>query len=353
MPTRSRRTAIAVGVAALGTPTLSVLEYDTDVPQFGSVWYLPVLLLSTLLAAAVIRTAVPARYPVTLIVVLYAATRVGDTLALDAMHRATTALPLAVLGLAVADLPWPTALTRYAGAAAGVGLTTWLAAATGVSTVTPGAVATVAVPCAVVLALALGAATFRPPTRTVTASVVLLAVAGLAIAVPQRASAHDPGQGPSVAPTYFSVVSDGQGNLSAMAVVEITDCAALRPQRLVARRGGSTLHAPLTPTGPCRYTGTIHTSTDGRWFVYLELHHAVKGDLEAWLPVKAEHAGRVTEVRHLYIPNGRRDGGPKPTKELVSGAALYALGISLLAFILIELRRVRPVTRRAAAAQSS
>jgi hypothetical protein len=327
----------AAGALLLGSAVMPVLEFETDVPQFSEALYLPVLLAGALLAAAMLRGLVPGPLPVVRAVGTYLLLRLAITVALAGLGRSTPDLPLAILGLAAVDLPWPTATVRYAAGAAGVALTTLVASALGLASVTAGAVAVVAVPMLALFAAVLLAAAGRA-RRLGSAALLLL---GVAVALwPTPATAHDPGQGRPVAPVTLTGASDGRGRLTITA--QLADgCAALRPGHVVARRAGQTVTGALTATGRCRYAGQVSVTPAGRWFVYAELRQAARG-VEAWLPVDASRPGQLVQHRELYQPTGRAPGAGPPTGEVVFGTLLSAVGALLLALTVLQVRRLAP-----------
>jgi hypothetical protein len=325
----------AAGALLLGSAVVPVLEFETDVPQFSEALYLPVLLAGALLAAAMLRALVPGPLPVVRVVGIYVLLRVAITIGLAGLGRSTPDLPLAILGLAAVDLPWPTATVRYAAGAAGVALTTWVASALGLASVPAGAVAVVAVPVLALVAAVLLAAAGR--VRRLGAAALL--PLGVAVALwPMPATAHDPGQGRPVAAVTLTGASDGRGRLTITA--QLADgCAALRPARVVARRAGQTVTGALAATGRCRYAGQVSVTPAGRWFLYVELRDAGRG-VEAWLPVDASRPGRLVEHRELYQPTGRAPGAGPPTGEIVVGTLLYAVGGLILALTVLQVRRL-------------
>jgi hypothetical protein len=72
---------------------------------------------------------------------------------------------------------------------------------------------------------------------------VLLGV-GVALSGGRPASAHDPGQGQPVASVRLTGTSDGHRTLS-LTLDAAPDCDQLAPVRLVARRAGHSLAAPV------------------------------------------------------------------------------------------------------------
>jgi hypothetical protein len=334
-----------LGALLLGTAVIPVLEFETDVPQFSEVLYLPVLLAASLFAAVVLRQVIPGPLPVAGAVGLYVLLRVAIMIGLAGVGRSTPDLPLAIVGLAAVDLPWRTAAARYSGGAAAVALTALAASATGLARVPAGAVAVVTVPTLVMfLVVAVQVGRRRRSPRP---SVLLLLALALAVALsPTPAGAHDPGQGRPVAPVTLIGTSDGHGSLTIAAETPADACSALTPGRVVARRAGQTVTGALAATGPCRFAGQVRVRAAGRWFLYVQPRLGARV-LEAWLPMDPTRAGRVVERRYLYLPAGRPDGAGPPTGEVVSGIVLYALGGFLLALILLQVRGVsRPPPAR-------
>jgi hypothetical protein len=325
----------ALAALLLGSLAASVIEYETDVPQFAEHLYLPVLLAAGLLATGCARALGRHRAPVTAMVLGYAAFRLACTGLLPLLGRSAPELPIAVLGLALADLPARTATVRLAAAAAGTSALAWLAAATGAAGEPPAAVATVAVPV-IVAAAAIAAASHLRGHR-LAAVVVAVPVAGLAavaaiVAGAPPAAAHDPGQGRSVATAQLSGRSDGAGRLELDVTVPVgpsrePGCRGTTPIRLVARRAGDTVAAPLRDVGDCRYGGSVRVPGGGRWFVYAELRHGGQG-AETWLPIDAGEAGALRGSRDLYVPAVARPQAR--TVQVVAGIAIYATALALL-----------------------
>lgn len=320
-----RWVAVALGGLLLGDLAASAIEYDTDVPQFSPVYYLPVLLAAALTAAGLGRRLVGGRLPVTGMVAAYVVVRLATSGVLVLLGRDGPVLPVAVVGLALADLPWRGRLARYAAAAAGVSVLAWVAAAVGLATEPPADVAVVAVPV-VALAAVVVLAGLRSgrPTAAVLA-VGLLAALPLLAARP--AAAHDAGEGPPVRPVVLSGTSDGHGTLRLAARVGGSGCDRLAAVGVRARRAGRTVTAPLHGGPGCRFAGALRVPGGDRWFAYVELRDAA-GRLEAWLPLPASRATVTTQHRELYRP---AEAGPTRPAEIAAGAGLYLAGAALLA----------------------
>lgn len=333
-PTRHGIIEAALSALVLGGAMMTVLEYDTDVPQFSQTLYVPVALISGLIAVIIIRALVARPCAVTQAVVVYVVVRLIVIAALILLGRSTPDLPVAVLGLAVADLPWRGRVARYGATSAAVAALAWTASTLGVASQPAAAVGVVAAPVIVVgIALVL-ATSWRTHAVGATAAALLASASMLMLAPVPEAIAHDPGQGQPVTSAQVTVVGDGRGNVRLDVIAPEAD-SQLQADRVVARRGGQTLTAPLKEIGPGRFTGTIRLP-QGRWFVYAEFRRAGE-TVEAWLPVESGWQGTSSAERELYVPSGKQ---PPTATQIASGAAIYALGLILLALALIQTRRI-------------
>lgn len=325
LPTRARALRATAGVLLFASAVAVVFEYEADVPQFTEVLYLPLLLLTGMGAAWVLARAVPLRFPVTTVVVGYAALRLVIAVGLMALGRSTPDLPIAVLGFAAFDLPFRHTAHRVIAAATATSALALGASASGVASPVTADVAVAAVPLIVVGVLTLLAL----ERRSRTAVLPLLFLAGIAISVlpVDRASAHDPGQGEPVASSRMTAETDGAGRVTV--TVKLRDhCSDLEPDLVVGRRAGQTITAPLDPVGPCTFSGVVTLPDDGRWFVYSELTHVGKA-VEGWLPVEVGEPSRVRATRELYLPAG--EGLGINATQILLGAFIYSLGIGLIA----------------------
>ena len=326
-------TRAALGAVLLGVGVMPVMEYEADAPQFSQAWYLPVLLVGGLSAVAAIRASARPRLAATRAVALYCALRVVTALVLALLGRSRPDLPLAVLGFAAADLPWPTTRRRLLAAAAAVSAAATVASAAGFSSVPVSATWPYSAATAAMLVLDL----LTPAMRRLLAAagVVLLAVPVIVTGTAHPAAAHDPGQGPVLDRVMFTSRAAGPGHL-AVRINALSGCAGLRPARLLARRAGHTEIAALTASAPCVYTGTVAAPASGRWFVYAQFQ-TPQGAAETWLaltPGAAPAAGQ----RDLYL-SGPSAGRGLPASEVAWGIGLYAAGVALLAAALRGVRR--------------
>lgn len=334
-PTRHGIVEAALSALVLGSTMMTVLEYDTDVPQFSQILYLPVVLVSGLFAVAIIRALVARRYAVTQAVIAYVVVRLIVVAALILLGRNTPDLPVAVLGLAVADLPWRGHAARYGATGAAVAALAWTASALGVASEPAAAVGVVAAPVIMVGVALVLATSWRTHAVGATAAALLASASMLMLAPVPEAAGHDPGQGQPVTSVRLTVIGDGRGNVRLDVITPEAD-SQLQADRVVARRGGQTLTAPLNEIDPGKFTGTIRLPGQGLWFVYAEFRRAGE-TVEAWLPVESGWQGTSSAERELYVPAGK----PAPTAtQIASGAAIYALGLILLALALIQTRRI-------------
>jgi hypothetical protein len=335
-PTRRGLVAAALSGLLLGSLLMSVLEYETDVPQFPEALYLPVLLAAGTLAAAIVRDLVPHGAPVTRMVLAYVAFRLVTTAVLALFGRTAPDLPIAVLGLMLVDLPWRSGVTRYAAGAAGMSALAWGSAALEAASPEARPVAIAAVPVIGVFVLALMVTGLGRRPLVLGATTAVLAVGALT-GGGGRAEAHDPGQGRSVAVATVTGTSDARG--TATLAVRLPDgCDETTPRGLVARRAGESVTARLRAAGDCRFTGTVRLPGDGRWFVYAELR--VDGqDAETWLPIRSDAATEQVESRELYVSAGAGSGlGPV---QFGAGVVVYVLGLALLTLSVLGARSCR------------
>ena len=330
---RPRLLEAALSGLLLGSFAVAVMEYESDVPQFSEKAYLPVLLTAGLLAVALARTLVPRPWTVTSMVAAYVIFRLATIGVLAALGRSTPALPIAICGLAAADLPRLRPAARCAAAAATVSVLAWAAAAAGLAPQSPAAVSTIAAPVIAVSAAVLVASAARG--RLSGAVVVAAAISLLLLATAQPALAHDPGEGTELTTARLALTRDGHGGMR-LTVTPGTRCGQLKPRDITARRAGITIRAPLTVVGACQFTGTITLPDSGRWFIYADFTdsgHAA----ETWLPAYPEQA-TATETRLVYRPAQAKTSAARHT-QTAAGAVIYAVGLGLLGCALLVARR--------------
>ncbi len=323
------------GTLLMANSVAAVFEYEADVPQFAEVWYLPLLLVGGLLAASVVRAAVPVRAPVTTVVLAYAGLRLAVIGGLALLGRSTPDLPVAVLGLAALDLPLRTRVGRVTIASLTTAGLAWAASALTLASPDPTEVGVAAVFVAATSAVALVA------RRVGRSTVVAVLVVGVAVALPIVGPtvpgwAHDPGQGDPLTRIRLEAVSDSRGAIQVL--VEVHEhCDDLEPQGVAARRAGSVRSAQLVQTADCAFAGTVEVDPIGRWFTYVEFRHD-GADVEAWVPVDADHRSAVDETRVLYRPAGASTGAT--TSQVLAGMVLYLVGGLLVAAgVRLNLRR--------------
>lgn len=345
-------TAIA-GALVLASAGFATVEYDTDVPQFDEVFYLPVLGFAAGVGLVLVRVASDGRWAATSSAAVYTAfiAAVGGFLAV--VDFPPPALPLLVLPAVAVDAAarrrWHPALTatmytlalhaayvpvrnllgdgvRFDAADVLVGAAlTWLATL-------------------VVFAVAAGArVTPRRPSRGAPAAAAAASIL-LVLLVAPVALAHDPGQGEDAGSVAVRVaVAEGRATLTAELPQAV--CGATQPTAVVARRAGQTLRAALTKRG-CRLHGALAIPERGRWFMYAEMRRAGRA-VESWLPVSVrDGSGRAAEAdRYAYFPPERSNSSVKA----IGGVVLYGGMLALLyaTFILIRAsRRQRELASR-------
>ena len=339
LPADARALRALAGVLLVANAAAVVFEYEADVPQFSELYYLPTLLLVGLFAAGVVKSAVPVRRPVLVVVLGYAVLRLLISGGLIMLGRSTPDLPVAVLGLAAFDLPLRRTAARVAAAAAATSALAWAASAGSVASIAASDVAVAAIPVVVVGLLVLLVHARR---GALLGTALVLGVLGLLVVAPERVEAHDPGQGDPISRIELTATT-GAGGVVILTARAQEHCDDLRPQALVGRRAGSAITAPLLQAGRCTFGGEVTLPSSGRWFVYAQFVHADER-AEAWLPVDVGSRGALRESRYLYTPAG--EGVPATRVQIASGLGIYVLGLALLAIGVRAARSTRVVLPR-------
>ena len=338
-------TAVA-GALVLAAAAFAVVEYDTDVPQFDVVWYLPVLSLCGAIAFSIVKLASQRRYAATEAAVVHLCFIAAVALFLAAADFPAPGLPLLIPAALVLDLTararWPTAAraAAFAGAlyAAYVPIRNW--AGDGVWFDVDDVL--IGLPIAFAAAWAVLAVAGRglPVARRRGAAAVAAgaAVLLLVLAAAPTALGHDPGQGEDAGALSLDVTARGRV-VSLEGQADPVSCRGLEPVALAARRGGETLRAPLV-LEDCRIAGQVEVPDRGRWFVYAELRRDGR-NIESWLPVEVGDGtqGNSERSRYAYEPDDSAAG----TGQVVAGALLYA---GMAALVVATFALVRPQLSR-------
>ncbi|WP_212743083.1 hypothetical protein, partial [Microbacterium sp. O] len=163
-------------------------------------------------------------------------------------------------------------------------------------------------------------------------------------APPPPAQAHDPGQGTAYGTAQMTVTGDGTGQLTVTITgIRLTDDTDLTPSRLVARRTGEDLTAPLraqpgTPP-PGTFTGELALPSPGLWFVYAQFATGER-TLEVWVPVDQQLTGPQSQQRNLYQPVTALTPSPG---QIILGAVLLAVSTALTVAAAVTVARRRRV----------
>ena len=324
--------ALVAGAAVVAVAALPVLEYETDVPQFDVVFYLPVLATGVAFAFGLVRLALPLAWPATATALAYTALVAGVAAVLVGSDLPAPLLPLLAVPALSLDLLRSQRLWVQALVFSGLLFLTYVPYLNWVKSdiYLDQTQVAVGLPLAVTGAFLGLAATTPRPRRWRKAAVV---AAALALTLPGTALAHDPGQGEEL--TTAVVHAQVQGDDAKLFVAPSDHCRDLAPHRLVARRAGDTRQAPLARVGGCAFAGAIELPDRGRWFVYAELAHGAD-PVEAWLPAKAGATETVVDRdRSLYQPPTVKDSWGK----VAAGVVIYALSAAALAAVASVYRR--------------
>ncbi|MGI8513519.1 MAG: hypothetical protein ACR2NH_12925 [Solirubrobacteraceae bacterium] len=333
----------SAGALVIAAATFGVFEYDTDVPQFDSVWYLPALALGASIAAVLVQLTSPRRWSVSAAATVHLAFLGGVSLFLLGVGFPPPALPLLVFPALALDL----ARARSLGVNAQTALfvVVLYAVYVPVRNFLGDGVSIDALDIAFGLPLALVAVrgvfqiadtrrkTSRqtsPALAAVGTSLVLLLV-GAPVAL-----AHDPGQGDPAGAARLEVTA--RGDVAQLNGAWLAPSCRRQPigGEVVARRGGQERRARLRLQG-CSFTGSVALPSRGRWFVYMDLRDGER-HVESWLPVHNTADGeRVTEPRRYAYEPRKADSS---LVKYFSGALLYAGMVALLLTTIAVLRRV-------------
>lgn len=334
----ARRARPVAGAFVLAALTFLVVEYETDVPQFDAVWYLPVLGLTSVLALAIVRRATPGRWGAGEAAAAQLAFVGAVSLLLVALGFDTPKLPLLLVPALVLDVGARRGLPLTGqGLAYTVGLfalyvptVDWL----GQGVQLDGADVLVAFPLTLVAVTAVLAAVLgdRGHAGCVRLATAVAIGGGALLILPAGAVAHDPGQGADAGTVALAARATGRG-VALTAVAGPGLCRRLGAGRLVARRSGVTKRVAMRRSG-CRYRGRLSVPQRGRWFVYAELSRG-KATVESWIPVKVGDAQTVSDPeRYAYVADANAGGLLKT----VAGASLYLLVLATAGAVILLVR---------------
>jgi hypothetical protein len=336
------------GAGIIGALQILVLEYDSDVPQFSTIWFLPVATLALCVAVALLDDLLPGRWAPAQAALLYTVLRAGTFGLLAILGFSLTVIPpvfplLLIMG-AVVTLPMSVRLVLL-GALSPVVWWPVLAAQSGVTTTVPlsqlPAAIILGVVGGLVVALIHGDLRMGPATAAAARVVLVLGIVALAVGnTSGNAWAHNPGQGEDVTEVRLTITRNAES--AQLRIVIPGACTGFKPVRVEARRAGETRSGELTLTDDradnCVATGHVIGLTPGRWFVYAELNSPDGKALEAWLPV--DEGATASATRWLYEP-------PPPEqatglRNTVGGALLLVIAGILIG----SLRLARQVARQ-------
>lgn len=330
----ARTWTVLIGAGLLGAALVPVMEYETDAPQFASVWYLPVLVAGGVLAFALVEQVRASAWRVTGVAAVYTLLRLGVLGFLSLLELSAPFVPPILVPAVIFDRTWRLA-PHWRALAVTVGFAASYAPAMkllyrGVR-LDPADVLIGGLIAAGVAWLIL-ATTSEPsvprPSRHVTAVASLIALAAL---VPTPALAHDPGQGELVAPTRLEAdLEPNEAHLEA--TIQHPRCDAIEPVRTVARRAGRSLAGELRTTGSCQLEGSVQLDEPGRWFLYIEFVDEHGELAETWLaatPPEDESQPPIQAVKTDWAYHPAGSDGPT-TPQIIVGIVLYVAAGALL-----------------------
>ncbi|MFF9136706.1 hypothetical protein ACF09G_03920 [Streptomyces albogriseolus] len=327
------RSLVLGGGLVLAASLAPVMEYESDVPQYSAVWFLPAAGTGITLAIVLIRRFDPHPWGVTRAALIVTAVRLAVIPVLAGLGYSTPIVPPVLAVALAADLVrrwrtsswWLAPVVPLAVHAAYVPLLPVLPHGTTLAAdrIVPSLLVSLAGSALVVLA-----AEGLPHARIPLIQTAGLTVAALTLALPLlsagRAAAHDPGQGTEAGEAHWRTTVRG----SRIDVTVAPEPSASGRAVLVARRAGQELSAPLASLGNGVYRGDITVPEPGRWFVYA----AFRDDngtttAETWIPVEVGSSQLLHEARPLYVPPAPQKDGAGRT---AASVALYGLSAAIL-----------------------
>ena len=324
--------AVAAGLVIAGA-NVTVIEYETDVPQFADVWFLPALVASTAVAVMLIRRADDHPLAATRGAVAHLGFMVAVAGFLLAEGFDAPLLPLVVAPVLALELVVGRTRRTWAGGLAFVAATFAVyGAARGL------AVSDLAIGFPVALVAGLVIIGWRPSH----AALAAIAGAAMALAFTGTALAHDPGQGHAAGAVDWHVTAARSQTVRGEVTLPGTHCGDVVADALVARRGGRAIRTPARRRG-CLVLGRVRVDEPGRWFIYVDLHRDGR-PIQTWVPVKVgtsrvtvDEAGRFAyEPRHASA-TWMKDG---------AGVVLYGAMLALLVAMARLAGRGRPAGAR-------
>lgn len=329
-----------VGGLVLAAFAFLVVEYQTDVPQFDPLWYLPVLALGSVFALALVRLALERVYAATAAAAVHLVFSLVVVGFLWAAGFDRPAIPLLVLPALALDLSAQrgASLPLRAAAYVGVLFAAYVPALdlVGEGVQLDGQDVVVGLPlawgAALLALIAVGGGT-KPRSSHARLLGTVMLTAACVLALSGTALAHDPGQGKDAGTLGLVAALRGE---DLRLDVAARRCSGLTAVRLVARRAGQTRHAALRG-GPCHFVGEVNVPQNGRWFVYADLTRGSQ-TIEAWLPVKvgASQGRFVDRARFAYVV----DRKPANAVKWVSGGLMYVLVAAFLAAVVYLVRSI-------------
>lgn len=333
-------------VTLLGSLLVLVFEYDTDVPQFAVAWYLPLVTAAAALAFALARVVTDDRWIATKAAAVYTLLMSAVSVGLTMMDHTAPIIPAVLVPAVAVDGAVGARLGR-APRAMILAVAVFAAYVPYLNVVLAG---TEIAPMEMLVGLPLAMAVAWMGDALVTGKWSrprrLAPVLGtvLALTITSAALAHDPGQGEVVGEAAMR--ADRSGSLVTVSV-DISDCGALEPKQLTARRAGGVRSAPLAQAGGCRFSGELVLPDRGQWFVYAELLDQGR-PRETWMPVLVgDGSWSGAKATELYAPRRPEDS----SFQQLAGIVLYGVNLALVIAVVVLYRRERartPLGRRAA-----
>jgi hypothetical protein len=310
---------------------IPVMEYEADVPQFSSLWYLPVLSIGLILALSIVHTTDENPWMATATALVYTLIRLGVVAFLWLTGFSLTLIPPLLLPALVFDLAARFRLPHLMRAVL-VTLTVYLSFMPSLDFFLKSI--TITLPDVLVgLPLAAGGCWLlivlleAPHLLAKQLKHGLLVIFALFLLWPLPAYAHDPGQGQVIGTVRLQATAQQSSIVLTGIISNENLCHQLIPQTVEARRAGTTVTDTLSWESPCQFQGRLLVSARGRWFIYAELRQ-FQQPVETWLPVEVDRASQsvhFTKDAPLYL------------RETTSGSPVEVLSAVVLSIVIVFL----------------
>jgi hypothetical protein len=329
LPARLGRILMPLASALLlGVLLVPVMEYETDVPQFPLLWYLPVMTAGAALAFSLIDKSQNSPWPAAKAAIIYTLLRLAVLGFLFMLGHSLAIVPPIIFPALVFDLgkrrqlAAPMLAILFALAVYLSYLPYLYLFLNGFSIQIFDILLGILLAGIVSFLMTKSLEIKLLPNASVLALISFTLLFGFAL----PSLAHDPGQGEDIGQARL-LAYQTNGRLSLRVELIDVDCSRFSNAVLLARRAGEILETNLNQTGDCQFSAEISLAETGRWFIYADFDYE-DNKAEAWLPVIIETAETEYEkLSSLYVPTASVES----SGQVLNSVILYLINFSLFA----------------------